>query len=188
VFPEDDGTFAVLPCCFVPEDSVRQRALKDHRPYPEWVRLGHLTPTEGNVVDYDAVRAVLREWGERFTIKRIAFDPWNATDLVNRLQQQDGFECVAIRQGFASLSAPTKALEAAILSKKLKHDGHPVLSDHIANAAIESDAAGNVKLSKKASTERIDAAIALVCAVDLLNRDSHAPPPVEADVFVLGGV
>ena len=39
----------------------------------------------------------------------------NATDLVTRLQEQDGLNCVAMRQGFSSLSAPTKSLEKAIL-------------------------------------------------------------------------
>ena len=190
VFPDDVGPgFAVLPCCFVPEESVRSRARIDRRPYAEWVRTGHLVPTEGNVIDYEAVRAKLNDWAEQFVVKQIGFDPYNATDLVNRLQQQDGFECVPIRQGFLSLSPPTKALEAAILSKQLRHDGHPVLSDHIGNASTEQDAAGNIKLTKNPKkTERIDAAAALVCAIDLLNRADHSPAAVEPDVFVLGGV
>ncbi len=188
VFPEDDGTFAVLPCCFVPAESARQRAHRDHRPYPEWIRQGYLRATSGTTVDYEAVRAQLHDWRDRYVIRQIGFDPWNATDLVNRLSEVDGFVCTPVRQGFAGLSAPTKWLEAAILSGQLKHDGHPVLADHIGNAATESDSAGNIKLSKNPKkTERIDAAAALVCAVDCLNRASHAPPAVEPDVFVLGG-
>jgi phage terminase large subunit-like protein len=76
-----------------------------------------------------------------------------------------------LRQGFASLSAPTKSLEKAILSRALRHDGHPVLRWTISNVAVESDAAGNLKLSKKASTDRIDGAAALVMAVDRLDHD-----------------
>ena len=69
----------------------------------------------------------LQDWAAAFDLREIAYDPWNATDLVTRLQEQDGFACVPMRQGFASLSAPTKSLEKAILSRTLRHDGHPVL-------------------------------------------------------------
>jgi phage terminase large subunit-like protein len=100
----------------------------------------------------------------------IAFDPWNATDLVTRLHEQDGLPCVAMRQGFASLSAPTKALEKASLSKTLRHDGHPVLRWNVSNCSVESDPSGNLKVSKKVSTERIDGVAALVMAVDLMDR------------------
>lgn len=183
VFPETDGGFSVLPCCFMPKDLILQHAKRDRRPYDEWERRGYMNGTPGNVVDYDAVRSKLQEWDALYDIKRIAFDPWNAQHLVNQLTEQDGFDCVPIRQGFASLNAPTKELTKAILSKKLRHDGHPVLADHIGNAAIESDAAGNIKLSKKASTERIDAAIALVCAVELLSRVNDKEPQYQMIVM-----
>ena len=79
-----------------------------------------------------------------------------------------------MRQGFASLSAPTKSLEKAILSKSLRHDGHPVLRWNISNIAVESDATGNIKLSKKVSTERIDGGSALVNAVDRMDRNNSS--------------
>src|SRR6185503_11668834 len=124
VFPDEDG-FDVLAEFFVPADNIKERATRDRVPCDQWKREGVLTATPGNVVDYEAVRQTLKDWAAEFQIRTIAFDPWNATDLVTRLQEQDGFTCVPMRQGFASLSAPTKALEKAILSKALRHDGHP---------------------------------------------------------------
>ena len=53
--------------------------------------------------------------------------------------------------------------------------GTRCLADHIANAATEHDAADNLKLSKKLSTERIDGASALVSAIDQWSRTSHVP-------------
>jgi phage terminase large subunit-like protein len=177
VFPDGDEDFDVLAQFFCPTDSIRARAQRDRVPYPEWVRQGYLQATPGNVVDYEAVRQTLKDWAAEFAVKTIAFDPWNATDLVTRLQEQDGFTCVAMRQGFASLSAPTKALEKAILGKQLRHDGHPVLRWNLANVSVESDATGNLKLSKKVSTERIDGAAALVMAVDQLTRNNAIRTP-----------
>jgi len=176
VFPDED-CFDVLSEYFVPQGSIRERSTRDRVPYEQWAREGFLRATPGTVVDYEAVRAVLVEWADEFDLRMIAYDPWNATDLVTRLEKQDGFTCVAMRQGFASLSAPTKSLEKAILSKRIRHDGHPVLRWCMGNISVESDAAGNLKLSKKVSTERIDGAAALVMAVDLMDRNSVTTEP-----------
>jgi len=186
-FPDDDGPgFDVLPEFFVPADTIRERVTRDKVPYDQWARDGFLIATPGNVVDYEAVRRTLIAWDAEFDVREIAFDPWNATDLVTRLQEQDGFTCVPIRQGFRSLTAPTKALEAAILSQALRHDGHPVLRWNIGNIAVEIDAAGNYKLSKKVSTERIDGASALVNAVDRMDRTRYSDPRPQYQMIVLG--
>ena len=154
--------------------------------FRSWAREGQLTATPGDVVDYEAVRRCLNDWAERYQVQELAFDPWNATDLVTRLQEQDGLTCVPIRQGFASLSSPTKALEKAILSKTLRHDGHPVLRWNVSNVSVETDAAGNLKPSKKVSTERIDGVVALVMAIDRMERNQATPPP-RYRIVVLGG-
>jgi len=176
VFPSDDG-FEVLPAFFVPRDRIADRAARDRVPYDQWVRDGVLTATAGATVDYEVVRSTLQSWSTEFVIQEIAFDPWNATDLVSRLTNQDGFPCVPIRQGFASLSAPTKSLERSILNRELRHAGHPVLRWNVSNVAIEQDAAGNQKVSKRLSTERIDGVVALVMAVDLKDRNRATAPP-----------
>lgn len=186
VFPDEDG-FDVLAQFFIPSDNVKERVTRDRVPYDQWARDGYLIRTPGNVVDYEVVRQNLKDWGAEFSIQEIAFDPWNATDLITRLSEQDGFLCVPMRQGFASLSAPTKSLEKAILSKALRHDGHPVLRWNISNIAVETDATGNLKLSKKVSTERIDGAAALVMAVDRMDHNNSVKPP-EFQMIVVGGV
>jgi len=185
VFPDDDG-FDVLAQFFVPKDAILERSRRDRVPYDQWAREGELVVTPGPTVDYEVVRQRLKDWAAEFDVRHIAFDPWNATDLVTRLQEQDGFDCIPMRQGFASLSAPTKSLEKAILSRTLRHDGHPILRWNISNVSVESDPTGNLKISKKVSTERIDGVAALVMAVDLMERNRHAVEPAY-QMFVLGG-
>jgi phage terminase large subunit-like protein len=184
VFPDDDGGFDVLPLFFVPADQVRERVTRDRVPYDQWIRDGHIIETPGPVVQYEYIREKLKDWAAEFDLREIAYDPWNATDLVTRLQEQDGFTCVPMRQGFASLSAPTKSLEKAILSRSLRHNQHPVLRWNISNISVETDPAGNLKISKKVSTERIDGAAALVMAVDVMDRNSVVAP--EPQIFFLG--
>lgn len=185
VFPDDEGGgFDVLAEFFMPTDNIPERVTRDRVPYDQWVREGFLIATPGNRVDYEYVRRTLNQWALDFDLQEIAFDPWNATDLVTRLQEQDGFVCVPIRQGFRSLSAPTKSLETAIITRKLRHDGHPALRWCIGNAVAELDATGNLKLSKRVSTERIDGASALVNAVDRMDRHSGEGATVDGPLVV----
>lgn len=187
LFPDEDGTFAVLPCPFIPAENLRARSNRDNRRYDMWIADGYLTATRGPTVDYEAVRAKLHEWRDLYNIKCVSYDPWNATDLVNRLEHVDGFICLKVRQGVASLSAPTKFLTRAILEKKLKHDGHPVLADHIGNAVIEKDSNDNWKPVKNqgATTERMDLLAAMVCATDAMSREVPIPDK-QYQLVVLG--
>lgn len=173
VFPDDDG-FDVLAQFFVPHDSIRERAHRDRVPYPLWRDDGYLIATPGNVVDYEAVRQTMKDWAAEFDVRQIACDPWNATHLITQLTSEDGLPCILMRQGFASLSAPSKAFEQAILSRSLRHDGHPILRWNVSNVAVETDGPGNLKPSKKVSTERIDGVAALVMAIDCMNREPGA--------------
>lgn len=184
VFPDDDG-FDVLAQFFVPQDTIAERSRRDRVPYDQWSRAGHLVATPGNVVDYEYIRQTLKDWAAEFDLREVAFDPWNATDLVTRLSEQDGLTCVPIRQGFTSLSAPTKALEKAVLGRTLRHDGHPVLRWCISNVSVETDATGNLKPSKKVSTERIDGVVALIMAIDRMERNAATKAP-QYQLLVLG--
>jgi len=185
VFPFDDGSFFVLPQFFVPADNMRERAQRDHVPFDRWATQGYVTATPGSVVDYDAVRKTINEWATAYDVREIAFDPWNATDLTTRLAEQDGLPCVPLKQNISTLAAPTKALEAAILGKTLQHDGHPVLRWNVQNVSVETDAAGNMKPSKKASHERIDGVVALVMAIDRLDRNEAKSRP-QYQMLILG--
>ena len=77
-----------------------------------------------------------------------------------------------MRQGYASLSAPTKVLEGLIASKKLRHGGNPLLAWCLCNAVALRDDNSNIRLSKRKSKKRIDGASALVNSLAVAN----APP------------
>lgn len=163
VFPRGDR-YAVLAFFWVPEEGARLRERRDRVPYAQWIREKHIDASPGEVVDYDRIRRRVNELGERFDIRQIAIDRWNATQLATQLEG-DGFEMVAFGQGYASMSAPTKRLEELVLSGKLAHGGNPVLRWMAGNVSLETDAADNWKPSKKKSVERIDGIVALIMGV-----------------------
>jgi phage terminase large subunit-like protein len=154
----------VVPHFWIPSDRIRDRVRRDRVPYDVWVAEGLVTATDGAVTDYDRIRADIHLIAERYRIREIAFDRWNATQLATQLQG-DGFAMVGFGQGFASMSGPTKELERRILGRELLHDGNPVLRWMVSNVTVSQDPAGNLKPDKAKSTERIDGVVAAVMGI-----------------------
>jgi phage terminase large subunit-like protein len=149
---------------WVPEEGARKRGERDRVPYPLWIKQGLIYPTEGQVVDYAFIRRQIQWDAKRFRIKEIAFDPWNATQLATELDG-DGLKMIELRQGFQSLTEPTKKLMELALEGKVRHHGHPVLRWNASNVAVKVDSAGNLKPDKEKSTERIDGIVAMILAL-----------------------
>lgn len=177
------GTVHLLPFFWVPRDGIAKRAKRDRVPYDVWERQGHIEATEGNVIDYDVIRARINELAERFHIKEIAIDRWNATQLATQLAG-DGFEVVGFGQGYASMSAPCKELERRILGREMNHGGHPVMRWMASNVSVTMDPAGNMKADKAKSTERIDGIVASLMALGrVMANDEERPSVYEGGAF-----
>jgi phage terminase large subunit-like protein len=168
VFPPtpDDRMWRVLPRFWIPADNIEPRERRDRVPYGTWERQGLIDTTPGNVVDYDFIKAAILDDARRFTIRGIAYDPWNATQISLQLAA-DGANVMEFRQGYHSMSEPTKELEKLVLQKAIAHGGNAVLRWMAGNTAVDMDPAGNMKPSKKKSTERVDGIVATVMALGL---------------------
>ena len=172
VFPptSEDEPYIALPFFWLPEETLSLRVRRDHVPYDQWAKRGFIQTTEGNVVHYGFIERFICELGERYNIREIAHDRWNATMMVQTLED-DGFTMVPFGQGFKDMSPPTKELMRIVLEHKLCHGGHPVLRWNMDNAYVRTDPAGNLKLDKEKSTEKVDGAVALVMALDRAQRN-----------------
>lgn len=164
-FPTDtDPLWIVIPEFFVPSENVAERVSKDRVQYDVWIREGFITATDGNVVDYDVIKSRIIADSKLYQIEEIAFDPWNATDIANQLGKA-GATMVEFRQGYASMSDPTKNLEVLVKKQKIAHLGNPVLRWNVNNLVTKEDEAGNIKPDKRRKTEKIDGAVALIMAL-----------------------
>lgn len=167
VFPplDDEDKFQVLPYFWLPEEAIKLRVNRDHVPYDLWARQGFLNTTEGSVIHYSFVEQFISRLGEKFNIREIVFDRWGATQIAQDLEGL-GFTMVQFGQGFGSMSPPTKELMNLVLEKRIAHGGHPVLRWNMDNVFVEVDAAGNIKASKRKSTEKIDGVVAMIMGLD----------------------
>lgn len=147
---------------WLPEQGIARLEREHQENYRELAKDGVIKLTPGEVIDYDFIRAEIKRLSQDYELVKLFVDPANALDLVLRLRDEDGLPVEFLRQGFLSLSAPTKELLRLILSRRIRHDGNHILRSHIGNAVAEQDAAGNIKLSKRKSRRKIDGAAALV--------------------------
>ncbi len=180
----DDGTFDVLPYFWVPQANAAERTLRDKVDYIGWIRDGFIRATDGNVTDYDVIRRDIVELSQKFNIRQVGIDRWNATQLATQLQG-DGVDVTGFGQGYGSMSSPSKALENYVLSERIRHAGHPVLSWMAGNVAIQVDHQQNIKPSKSKSTERIDGIVSLVMALGLHATATAKPPEQSWDIISL---
>jgi phage terminase large subunit-like protein len=164
-FPaEPNEPLWLLAHFWIPEESMVERERRDRAPYATWVRQGLVTATPGNVIDYAFIRQSINALAGLYQVQEIAIDPWNATQLAVQLGE-DGLTVVEMRQGFASMTGPSKELLRLVLAGKLAHGGNPVLRWMADNTAARQDPAGNVKPDKAKSTGRIDGIVASVMAL-----------------------
>ena len=182
VFPPryENESYMVLPFFWLLEDTLALRVRRDHVIYDQWERQGFIQTTEGNVVHYGFIEKFICELGERYNIREIAYDRWNATMMVQALED-DGFTMIPFGQGFRDMSPPTKELMRIVLEHRLNHGGHPVLRWNFDNAYVRTDPAGNLKLDKEKSTEKIDGAVALVMALDRAMKNQNGTDSVYDD-------
>ncbi|PWG14031.1 terminase [Streptomyces sp. V2] len=170
LFPDDDnGTLDAVWRFWTPEDNLKALDKRTAGAASRWVREGWLTATPGNVADYDWIREQIRRDRDKFKVRSIGYDPWNASQLTNDLVSERA-PMVKVRQGFATMSPVLKEIQRLVLQgtperPALRHGGHPVVRWCVDNLAVAMDPAGNVKPDKANSGDKIDGVSALATAM-----------------------
>lgn len=158
----NDAVF-LLPRFWLPEARVEEEAKKGKHHFETWVKDGWIQTTPGDVIDYEFIRKEVNALKLVYNIQSIAYDPWAAMDLATRLTG-DGLVMVECRQGYKTLSEPSKDAMAKVASLKVEHMHHPVMRWCASNAVVTMDAAGNIKPDKEKAKDRIDGIVAWVMA------------------------
>lgn len=155
-------TFVVFGRYYLPEDAVHDGR---NAQYSGWEITGRLDVTPGDVTDIQRIEDDLVTDSGDYQIAEIAFDPWQAQFLANRLAAQ-GATMVEVRPSVGNFSEPTKTLGVLMKERRLRHDGDPVLEWAIGNVVGHYDAKDNVYPRKQRPENKIDPVIALLMALN----------------------
>ena len=170
-----DGVLYTYGWRWAPESAVAFRTERGTVPYAAWVEAGLLKQTEGNVTDYAVIEQDILEAFERFSVQQIAYDRWNASDLVNRLVAAE-LPMIEFVQGPKSYHPAMQALERAYVAGKLAHGGDPLLGWCASNLVSRTDQNLNTAPDKKRSADKIDDMTALLMAVGLCAGEPEEDP------------
>ena len=167
IFPprDEEEKYVLLPYFWIPEETIPRRVKANSVPYDIWEKQGYIMSTEGNVIHYDFIEKFIMDLSEKYHTLEIAVDRWNATQMIQNLEGE-GFTIVPFGQGFSSMSAPTKEFYRLLMEGRIIHGGNPVLRWMAGNVVIDTDPAGNIKVTKAKSKEKIDGIVAAIMALD----------------------
>ena len=175
VFAGDDGAFDVVPCCWLPGETLQEREDEDGMPYRVWAEQGHLLTFPGRTTDPRGVAVKIAELHGRYKIQAFALTDGESKTFRRELSAIGcNVELTPFGQGYKDMAPAVDRLEALVEEGKLRHGNHPVLTMAAGNAKCERDAAGNRKLSKLRSTGRIDPLVALTMAIGVAARPAPA--------------
>ena len=183
-FPDAGG--AILPFFWCPADELDKREDQDRVPYRTWQRQGLIEATPGRSINKTAIVHRLADVAGMYDLQAVGFDRWGIEEL-RRVMADEGVS-LPLRehgQGFKDFSPALQALETAILERGLAHDGNPILTWCLANAVVDTDPAGNRKLTKERARERIDGLVAMAMALGQHAKEPPPPPPRKYTVEIL---
>jgi len=86
--------------------------------------------------------------------------------------------------GYLAMNAPILELEKLVLSQRLAHNNHPILSWMSANTILKTDPMGRVCPDKRSSSDKIDGIVALAMAIGIWIKESGLGEEEEPAIFV----
>ncbi len=161
LFPRDDGRYARFGRYYLPEETVE---LGENEHYRGWMRDGWLTVTDGAAIDERVIRDDILELARRFDVRELAFDPYGSHMLIQEWMDE-GLTCVEMQPRLVNFSDPMKTLDALIRSKRIVHNGDPVMTWAISNVVTVPDAGERVYPRKERPENKIDPVVALIMAL-----------------------
>lgn len=155
-------------------DDARHAQGSAAAPYRLWAEQGHLQLTPGDWVDHNEIEAQLRDWIERFSIRRMVGDQFAAfqqmaSRLNTTLSTPDDPLAHVLAKNARNVTDPAKELEARVKSGpgRLRHDGNPVMDWMASNVVISRRTDGTILPKKETadSPNKIDGIDAAVNAI-----------------------
>ena len=163
---------------FLPEESLTGNPNESY--YRQWSRDGHLIVTDGNVVDYDYIRGVMKDVQDECPIIHVCYDAWNSTQWAIDCTEE-GYPMQPFSQSIGNFSRTVKEFERLIRSGKVVIDDNPITRWMFSNVELKVDHNENCKPIKEGmkKKKKIDGVIAILEALGGYLSDCYEEPTCE---------
>jgi phage terminase large subunit-like protein len=143
------------------------------------LRLLHAEHRPDGGINTAALADLVRRLWDEHGAPTILLDPRSSgplVDMVKRLFHKPADTVQVIGSG--RLSGATGELLARVQSRRVAHDGDPILTGHMLAAGVKVAGDGGLVLSRKASTGPIAAAVAAALAVNGAGQPAYEAPMI----------
>lgn len=162
---------------WVPEEQVPQLDKKTGGAMSQWIEQGWIVASPGATIDYELFYEQVDIDRKRYQVQDLNYDPLMAAPIIRKLEEKS-LTAVQVAQGFL-LSEPIKETMRMVQAHELAHGGNPVARWNAECVVVKQDNRERqmlVKPNRGATGKRIDGMVALVMAVDGVQRRANVKP------------
>ena len=158
------GKIRVKQMYFIPTNLLEKKIINDKIPYDKWLKMGWLRLSGDSKIDYHDVTKWFLEEVQENDLRPlwVGYDSWGAQYW--KIEMEENFDMVEVRQGFKTESAPLKQMKADLIDKKINYNNNPILKWNLSNVVVKVDDNENIMLSKEKARQRIDGVASLMDA------------------------
>jgi phage terminase large subunit-like protein len=174
---EDEGNILADAVSFIPEGRIEEKSQFEKVDYRRFIEAMKCIACGNKTVDYgvieDFVFGIEKKYGVR--VKALGYDRYNALSSAQKWENgrndEQGINCIQVRQHSDTLHPPTKLLYEKIANHEFQYEPNALLEINFENARCSFDTNMNRYVHKKKSTGKVDMVIAIINATYLLQQD-----------------
>ena len=167
----DDENILTLPMIFIPEGRIEEKTASEHVNYQAFIDGGQCIACGDLIMDYSVIEDYVFGLEEKYGVEivSIGYDKWNALSSAQKWDRK--YTTVEVKQHSNVLHPPTKLLYEKIMSGSYKYEENQLFEINFENARCTFDTNLNRYVTKKRSIGKVDAVMAQIDAMYLIQQD-----------------
>ena len=168
---DEDENIISLPMVFIPEGRVDEKSRFEKFDYRQAIQRGECIACGDMTVDYGVIEKYVFDLEDKYgvSIQALGYDRYQALSSAQKWEEK--YTTVEVRQHSDTLHMPTKFLKEMILNQKFRYESNRLYEVNFENARCTYDTGMRSYVNKKKSTGKVDACMATIDAIYLLQQD-----------------
>lgn len=158
--------FYIQHKCFWPRRGYENDRLRSPQPLDLWLEQGLFSTTDGDIIDSKAIEDYISRFIDTHDVRGVAFDPHGSGIAImgNLNTKYPSHNIIQVYQSFFCLGSKVRTFYEGVFNKEIVHDGNQLMSWMLSNCEMVTNGAGDSKIDKAKSANKIDVIVAAVMA------------------------
>lgn len=169
---DDYGHLICEPMVFIPNDRIKIKEKEERCNYSKYIEENKVIACGNDVINYGVIEDYILHIEDKYGchVRCLGYDRYNALSTVCKLEE-GGIPCIEVKQHSSVLASPTKLLYEEICTHNFRFSTNELFKINFSNAKVQYDTNMNKYVHKKKSRAKVDAVVATITALSLLEQD-----------------